>query len=139
MIAGCDVAQEERCAEYGQALGTAFQIIDDVLDYEGQVEELGKNVGDDLREGKATLPLILAMRMGTPEQATLVREAIENGSVERLHDVVAVVRNTGALDAAREAAAAEAQRAIDAMATLPVNAWSDALRELAGQLQHRKT
>jgi len=139
VIAGCDSAQEERCAEYGQALGTAFQIIDDVLDYEGQVEELGKNVGDDLREGKATLPLILAMRNGSPEQSALVREAIENGSVERLHDVVAVVRSTGALDGARQAAAAEAQRAIDAMATLPVNAWSDALRALAEQLQHRKT
>lgn len=139
VLAGCDAAQEERCAEYGQALGTAFQIIDDVLDYEGTVEELGKNLGDDLREGKTTLPLIIAMREGTPEQATVIRNAIEHGSVDALEAVVAIVRGTGALEGARRAAANEAQRAIAATAGMPDNAYTQALRQLAEQLQSRKT
>lgn len=139
ILAGCDPVLEEHCADYGQAIGTAFQIIDDVLDYEGTVEELGKNLGDDLREGKTTLPLIIAMRQGTPEQAAVIRDAIENGSLDQLDALVQIVRQTGALDGAREAAVAEAQRAIDATRHLPDNVWSQALRELAQQLQSRKT
>jgi len=93
---------EEACATYGQALGTAFQVIDDVLDYDGNTAEMGKNLGDDLREGKATLPLILAMQRGTQEQAALVRAAIETGSVEQLPTIIDIVRETGALQATRE-------------------------------------
>ena len=124
---------------YGQALGTAFQIIDDVLDYDGDPAELGKNLGDDLREGKATLPLIIAMQHGTPEQAAIVRQAIENGSADQLDQIVAIVRETGALSAARDAAAAEAQRAITALAQLPANDYSTNLLELAAQLLQRRS
>ncbi len=137
VLAGSTPAVEEQCATYGQALGTAFQIIDDVLDYEGAVETLGKNLGDDLREGKTTLPLILAMRQGTPAQAATVRQALEHGATDALDAVVEVVRSTGALDAARQSAAAQAQRAIAALADFPDNAHTQALRGLAEQLQHR--
>jgi geranylgeranyl pyrophosphate synthase len=81
-LAGSPAAIEAACADYGQALGTAFQVIDDVLDYDGNTAEMGKNLGDDLREGKATLPLILAMQRGNASQSQTVREAIETGSVD---------------------------------------------------------
>jgi octaprenyl-diphosphate synthase len=88
---------EQDCADYGQALGTAFQVIDDLLDYDGDAEEMGKNLGDDLREGKATLPLIVAMQRGSAEQAGTVRHAIETGSANELEHIVSIVRGTGAL------------------------------------------
>jgi len=130
---------EEACAEYGQALGTAFQVIDDVLDYEGNAAEMGKNLGDDLREGKATLPLILAMQRGTPAQKELVRKAIETGSVDQLNQVIAIVRETGALDGSRQAAMSEAQRAINAAQQLPDGPYKEALIGLASQLLVRRT
>jgi octaprenyl-diphosphate synthase len=139
ILSGQDQHVEEACATYGQALGTAFQVIDDVLDYDGNTAEMGKNLGDDLREGKATLPLILAMQRGTQEQATLVRAAIETGSVEQLPTIIDIVRETGALQATREAAAAEAQRAIDAAMCLPATAHREAMVLLASQLLTRKT
>jgi octaprenyl-diphosphate synthase len=91
ILAGSSSDIEAACADYGQALGTAFQVIDDVLDYDGNATEMGKNLGDDLREGKATLPLILAIQRGNASQSQTVREAIETGSVERLADIVAIV------------------------------------------------
>ena len=139
VLAGSDAMTEEACATYGQALGTAFQIIDDVLDYDGNAAEMGKNLGDDLREGKATLPLILAMQRGNEAQSQTVREAIETGSVDRLTDIVTIVRATGALEATRDAAAAEAQRAIDAAMQLPDNAHRQAMLVLASQLLNRRT
>ena len=139
ILAGSPPEIETACAQYGQALGTAFQVIDDVLDYDGNSTEMGKNLGDDLREGKATLPLILAMQRGTPEQSRTVREAIETGNVDRLTDIVAIVRDTGALTATRSAAAAEAQRAIDAAMQLPDNAYRTAMVALASQLLDRRT
>src|SRR6476620_1448544 len=84
LLAQSTPAVEQSCAAYGQALGTAFQVIDDVLDYDGDVSEMGKNLGDDLREGKATLPLIIAMQRGTPEQHATIREAIETGGTDRM-------------------------------------------------------
>jgi octaprenyl-diphosphate synthase len=132
-------ALEEACAEYGQALGTAFQVIDDVLDYEGNAAEMGKNLGDDLREGKATLPLILAMQRGTPAQRELIKSAIETGSVDQLNEVIAIVRETGALDGSRQAAMAEAQRAINAAQHLPEGPYKEALIALASQLLVRRT
>ncbi|MFI4926811.1 MAG: polyprenyl synthetase family protein, partial [Burkholderiales bacterium] len=81
VLAGASPAVEQACAEYGQAVGTAFQVIDDVLDYAGTTEELGKNLGDDLREGKVTLPLIAAMRRGSDEQRALIRRAVETGDL----------------------------------------------------------
>ncbi|GAB3356825.1 MULTISPECIES: polyprenyl synthetase family protein [Giesbergeria] len=138
VLAGSSAEVEQACATYGQALGTAFQIIDDVLDYDGDPAELGKNLGDDLREGKATLPLIIAMQQGTPEQAAIVRHAIENGSADRLEQIVTIVRETGALLAARDAAAAEAQRAMTALTQLPTNDYSACLLQLAAQLLERR-
>ncbi|QTD47260.1 polyprenyl synthetase family protein [Ottowia testudinis] len=126
------------CAEYGQSLGTAFQVIDDVLDYDGDATEMGKNLGDDLREGKATLPLILAMKLGNATDADVVRRAIESGSTEDLPRVLELVRRTGALDSTRAAAAAQAERAIEAARTLPANEFTDSLIELAAQLLQRR-
>ena len=138
ILAQQNTAIEEACATYGQALGTAFQVIDDVLDYDGNAAEMGKNLGDDLREGKATLPLILAMQLGTPEQAATVRTAIETGNVDQLSEVVNIVKATGALDATREAAATEAQRAIDAALQLPESIHRQAMVILASQLLTRR-
>ena len=130
---------EEACAEYGQSLGTAFQVIDDVLDYDGDAAEMGKNLGDDLREGKATLPLILAMKLGTPEEAQVVRQAIETGSTTELPRIVDIVRLTGALERARVAAAAQAERAVAAARALPTNEFTNSLIELAAQLLQRRS
>ncbi len=130
---------EHACADYGQALGTAFQVIDDVLDYDGDAAEMGKNLGDDLREGKATLPLIIAMQRGTaPEQHT-IRQAIETGGTEQLPEIIAIVRKTGALQATRDAAAMEAQRAVRALGALGRNPYSEALLQLASQLLQRRS
>ena len=138
VLAGAPPELEAACARYGQALGTAFQVVDDVLDYAGDAAETGKNVGDDLREGKTTLPLILAMQRGRPEQAELIRTAIQQGDVSQLPQLIAVVQETGALDATRAAAAAEAQRAIDALAMLPSNSFTEGLLHLAAQLLERR-
>ena len=129
---------EEACAEYGQALGTAFQVIDDVLDYTGDAAVMGKSLGDDLREGKATLPLIAAMQHGTDSDRQLVRHAIEHGSVSELDQIVAIVRKTGALEVARRAASQEAQRAIAAASRLPGNPHSRSLLQLPAQLLERQ-
>ncbi len=129
---------EAACADYGQALGTAFQVIDDVLDYDGNAGEMGKNLGDDLREGKVTLPLIIAMQRGSQEQRELIRQAIEAGATDELGTVIDIVRQTGALEATRQAAAEQAQQAIDAARRLPVNNHSEALLQLASQLLERR-
>jgi octaprenyl-diphosphate synthase len=139
ILADSDASIETACADYGQALGTAFQVIDDVLDYDGNASEMGKNLGDDLREGKTTLPLILAMQRGSQAQRQTVREAIETGSVDRITEIADIVRATGALDATRNAAAAEAQRAIDAAMLLPNNSHRTAMVNLASQLLNRRT
>ena len=137
VLAGAGADVETACATYGQALGTAFQVIDDVLDYAGEAAVMGKNLGDDLREGKTTLPLISAMQRGTPEERKTIQEAIETGAVEMLERVVAIVKRTGALDVAREAAAQEAQRAIGAAKRLPPGPHTDCLVQLAAQLLER--
>ena len=138
VLAGSPPAIEQACADYGQALGTAFQVIDDVLDYDGDAAEMGKNLGDDLREGKSTLPLIAAMERAAPAQRRVISGAIEQGSVDALDTIVDIVRETGALDVARRAAAAEAQRAIDCLALLPRNAYSEGLLQLASSLLDRR-
>jgi octaprenyl-diphosphate synthase len=132
-------AVEDACAEYGQALGTAFQVIDDLLDYDGDTQELGKNLGDDLREGKSTLPLIIAMQRGTPAERSLIQQAIENGSVDGLTDIVDIVRKTGALDATRAAALAEAKRALATLEYIPDGIYKNALHDLASQLLVRRS
>ncbi len=139
ILAGADNALEAACAEYGQALGTAFQVIDDVLDYAGDAAVMGKSLGDDLREGKATLPLIVAMQRGTEQERDLVRSAIENGSVTELEQVIAIVRRTGALDVSRHAAGREAERAVAAARRLPSGNHSASLIQLASQLLERQS
>ncbi|MDI9332245.1 MAG: polyprenyl synthetase family protein [Alphaproteobacteria bacterium] len=128
---------EETCAVYGQTLGTAFQIIDDVLDYEGDPSQLGKNLGDDLREGKNTLPLIIAMQRCEPAQSAVIRKAIEEGDDSEMEQIVTWVRESGAMQATRDAAAAQAQRALQALDILPDNEHKQALRVLAEQLTQR--
>jgi len=119
---------EENLAQYGRHVGTAFQLIDDVLDYGG---ELGKSLGDDLAEGKPTLPLIYTMRRGTPEQAALVRQAIAEGGREDFGRVLEAIRACGALDYARAAAEREAEVARRAIAALPESRYKLSLLELA--------
>lgn len=139
LLAQAPAEIELACADYGQALGTAFQVIDDVLDYDGDAEEMGKNLGDDLREGKATLPLIIAMQRGTADEQATIRQAIETGGTAQLAEIVAIVRKTGALQATRDAAAAEAQRAVQALVVLGDNPYSGALLQLASQLLQRRS
>ena len=134
ILAKSDAAVENACAQYGQALGTAFQVVDDVLDYDGDPAVMGKNLGDDLREGKATLPLIIAMQRGTEAQRTMIQQAIETGDLSQLSIILTTVRETGALEASRLAAASEAQRAIEALDGIKPSQYKDALLQLASQL-----
>lgn len=138
LLARSSPAVEQSCAEYGQALGTAFQVIDDVLDYDGEVSEMGKNLGDDLREGKVTLPLIIAMQRGTEAERATIRQAIETGGTGQMAQIISIVQQTGALQATRDAAAAEAQRALNALQALGQNPYSHALQQLASQLLARR-
>jgi octaprenyl-diphosphate synthase len=121
---------EEACSAYGRSLGTAFQLVDDLLDYEGATEQLGKNVGNDLREGKPTLPLLIAMERGTAAERAIVRHAIEHGEVARLAEIVTIVRRTGALAATRDAARMEADKARASLEVLPATTYRDALLDL---------
>ncbi|HTY04110.1 MAG TPA: octaprenyl diphosphate synthase [Rhodocyclaceae bacterium] len=130
IIAGADVEVEESLARYGMHLGTAFQLVDDVLDYSGEEAETGKHLGDDLAEGKPTLPLIHVLKHGTAAQAACVRKAIEDGGRDMFPEVLAAVKASGALDAARAHAQAEAQIAIDVIARLPASVYKNALIEL---------
>ena len=130
VLAEASPAVEEACADYGRSLGTAFQLVDDLLDYEGHTQAMGKNVGDDLREGKPTLPLLVAMARGTPTERDLIRHAIEHGETERLPAIIDVVRRTGALELTRDAARAEAAKARACLALLPETSARAALLEL---------
>ena len=121
---------EEALAAYGIHVGTAFQLIDDVLDYSGDISETGKNVGDDLTEGKPTLPLIFAMREGNAVQRELIRNAIEQGGKSNMEAVVAAIHETGAIDYARQAAHREATTAADAIAHFPDSVYRAALLQL---------
>ena len=137
VLGNVDAAMEENCAGYGRALGTAFQLIDDALDYEGTTSQLGKNVGDDLREGKPTLPLLLAMQRSTEPQRQVIRSAIENGEVERLPEIIEIVRSTGALEATRQAARDEANKAREYLSHLPSSQFTEALLYLCAQAVER--
>ncbi|MCZ2439989.1 MAG: polyprenyl synthetase family protein [Burkholderiales bacterium] len=137
VLGGAERALEDSCAEYGQALGTAFQLVDDLLDYQGKREELGKNVGDDLREGKPTLPLLIAMQRSSEAERQFVRSAIEHGEVERLPEIIELVQRTGALDATRAAAEAEAERARRCIGALRPSPAREALLELCVRAVNR--
>lgn len=130
VLAGADHDVQEQMALAGRSFGTAFQLIDDLLDYSGQTEELGKNIGDDLREGKPTLPLIVAMRRGTPAQRALIENAIRQGDAGALQDVVAVVQQCGAMQAVRDAAQREIRLAETALRQLDPSPAQQALLDL---------
>jgi octaprenyl-diphosphate synthase len=122
---------ERGLARYGMHLGTAFQLIDDVLDYSGDAAHTGKNLGDDLSEGKPTLPLIYVMKRGAPEQADLVRAAIEHGGRDEFEAVLRAIHATGALEYVRDKAQDEARAAREEISPLPDSKYKDSLLELA--------
>jgi octaprenyl-diphosphate synthase len=131
ILGGASPEVEAALTEYGMHLGTAFQLIDDVLDYSGDLQETGKNLGDDLAEGKPTLPLIHVMRAGTEAERKLVRHAIEHGGKSDLEAVVRAIHRVGALDYARMKAREEASFAIARLEVLPDSAFRDSLLQLA--------
>ncbi len=137
LLANAPASAQAAAAEYGRRIGTAFQLIDDVLDYAGVTTEIGKNVGDDLREGKPTLPLIHVMRHGTPHERTLVRRAIEHGQTEDFDTILAAIETTGALAATRSRAHSEVRAARAALESLPDSPYRDALSLIADQAVER--
>ncbi|MBX3622498.1 MAG: octaprenyl diphosphate synthase [Rhizobacter sp.] len=139
VLAGVSPEVEEACAAYGRSLGTAFQLVDDLLDYEGSTTELGKNVGDDLREGKPTLPLLIAMERAPESDRMLIRHAIEQGEVTRLAEIVAIVKRTGAIEATRDAARTEADKARSNLAALPATVHREALLEFCARSVERSS
>ncbi|MEO8628181.1 MAG: octaprenyl diphosphate synthase [Betaproteobacteria bacterium] len=122
---------EDGLARYGMHLGIAFQLIDDVLDYSGDHSQTGKNLGDDLAEGKPTLPLIYAMRSGNAYQASVIRDAIEQGGLTAFQPVLTAIHETGALEYSRRRALIESQRAVEALSAIPHSSYRDSLLQLA--------
>ncbi len=131
ILAGASPAVEEAMAAYGTHLGTAFQLIDDALDYSGEAGVIGKNIGDDLAEGKPTLPLIYAMRKGTAEEAALVRHAVSTGGLAELDAVLSAIRRSGALDYTCGQAQAEAEVARRSLDAIPATQYRESLIQLA--------
>ena len=131
IVAGAPPAVEQQLATYGRHLGTAFQLVDDALDYSGDAAELGKNLGDDLAEGKPTLPLIHALRQGKPEQTALIRHAIEHGGLDDLSAIRSAIESTGGLQYTARLARSEADRALAALGGLPGSAYRESLASLA--------
>jgi octaprenyl-diphosphate synthase len=131
IVAGASDGVERALADYGRHLGIAFQLVDDALDYRGDATELGKNLGDDLAEGKPTLPLIHALRHGSPDQVALIRHAIEEGGSRDIGPVRAAIESTGGLDYTARLARSEADLAVRALAGIPESAHRDALAALA--------
>ena len=131
LIAGTTEDNINAAAEYGRSLGTAFQLIDDVLDYSGNAHDIGKNVGDDLREGKPTLPLIYLLQHGTTQERELVRNCIEHGDEEHFDDILNAITGSGALEYTRLKAEQASQRAISSLDNLPEGGHKTALMQLA--------
>jgi len=131
IVAGVAPAHEKALADYGMHLGTAFQLIDDILDYSGDLAQTGKNLGDDLAEGKTTLPIIYAMRHGNAQQQGLVRNALIHGGLSDFEPVLKAMREAGALDYTRAQAEASAREARESISTLPDSKYRDSLLELA--------
>jgi octaprenyl-diphosphate synthase len=132
VVAGANPAVEQALASYGRHLGNAFQLVDDSLDYRGSAAERGKNVGDDLAEGKPTLPVIHALRTGSAEQQALLRRAIESGGLDQLPAVLKAIESSGGLEYTARLAQGEADQALAALEPLPESVHGDALRQLVG-------
>ena len=139
ILASSSSEEREGLRLYGRHLGTAFQLIDDVMDYLSTAEEMGKNVGDDLAEGKATLPLIHAMREGNEEQRLLIRQAIRKGGLDDLQPIMDIVKETGAIEYTQQKAQQEADLAIEALASLPETSFKETLIHLANIAVKRKS
>ncbi|MEM7293058.1 MAG: octaprenyl diphosphate synthase [Pseudomonadota bacterium] len=139
VLAGLSEEQESALAGYGTHLGTAFQLVDDVLDFSASAAQMGKNLGDDLAEGKPTLPLILAMRSGNADQRELLRAAIEEGGREQIDAVITIVEATGSLDAALGYAEREAALAAENLQALPRSPYRDALQQIAESATGRQS
>jgi octaprenyl-diphosphate synthase len=131
VLADRDPGDEAAMICYGQNLGTAFQLIDDALDYAASAEELGKNLGDDLAEGKPTLPLIYAMEKGSPAQKEILRSSIEQGGIDRLDDIQAIIQSTGALAYTTDRAREAADMAVNALAGIPDSEFKQAMIAIA--------
>ncbi|MGB5627156.1 MAG: octaprenyl diphosphate synthase [Woeseiaceae bacterium] len=131
VLAGRDRSDETAMLQYGQNLGTAFQLVDDALDFNASPEELGKNLGDDLAEGKATLPLIHAMRVGSEKERTLIRDSIIEGGLQQLDAIQAIIESTGALTYTEKRAHEAADIAIDALSGIPDSEYKQALISIA--------
>jgi octaprenyl-diphosphate synthase len=130
LIAGASETDIAAAAEYGRSLGTAFQLIDDVLDYSGNAGDIGKNIGDDLREGKPTLPLIHLMQHGTAQQRELVRACITNGDEQHFDEILSAITTSGALDYTKREAEKAADRAANAIAAFGNSQFKDSLLQL---------
>lgn len=131
ILGGVSEAQREALARYGGQLGTAFQLVDDVLDYSGDLSQTGKNLGDDLAEGKPTLPLIHTLRHGAPQDVALIRAAIERGGLEDFEPVLRAIRSSGAIEFAKRQAQLEAERAKASLDSIPSSNYKDGLLQLA--------
>jgi octaprenyl-diphosphate synthase len=127
LISGASDLEVDAAAEYGRSLGTAFQLVDDALDYSGNASDIGKNVGDDLREGKPTLPLIFLMEHGTTQQRELVRACIENGDEKHFNDILEAITSSGALDYTMNEAKKAAERAVQSISNLRHSEFKDSL------------
>jgi octaprenyl-diphosphate synthase len=138
ILGQASATNEEAAARYGMHLGTAFQLLDDVLDYSGEEQQTGKHLGDDLAEGKPTLPLIYAMQHGSGEQSAVVRNAIEQGDVGKFAEVLHIIHATGALDFTRRQALREAELACAEIAVLSDSKYKQCLLELAHFAATRK-
>lgn len=139
VLAGADEQTEAAVREYGGRLGTAFQLMDDWLDYAGDTDAMGKNAGDDLREGKPTLPLIHVLQHGTEQERALVREAIENGGTDKFEPILAAITRTGALDYTLARAKEEADAAARTISALPSSNYKNSLLELCSYSIARRT
>jgi octaprenyl-diphosphate synthase len=139
ILCGATPEQEQALKEYGHHLGMAFQLVDDVLDYEGDAETMGKNVGDDLAEGKATLPLIHAMRVGSKEQVKLIRKAIRKGGLEDIDDIMEIVQTCGSLEYTRQVARQHVELAQNCLNLLADTDAKQALHSLARIAIERNT
>lgn len=131
VLSNASEAQRQALKAYGHHVGMAFQLVDDALDYTGDAETLGKNVGDDLAEGKPTLPLIYAMKTGTAEQSALIATAIREGDAGQLQNILAIVRDTGAMEYTLTAARQHVAAAQKQLETLPASDYSKAMFEVA--------
>ncbi len=131
VLCGRSAEEEDAMSRYGMHLGTAFQLVDDVLDYSASSDELGKNIGDDLAEGKPTLPLIYTINHGTPEQSALVREAVEQGGIDKIEEIRQAIESVGAIAYTARSAREEADRAIAALSVIEDSPYKEALIALA--------